>query len=222
MGETVRFSNLIPAVGMALVFSAGVASAHPHVFADGHVVLETDAHHQLVAVTNIWKFDAPFSSFAVQGLDKNHDGKLSHAELMPLAHTSMESLKDYHFFTWAVSGAKQAEFDDPRDYSYRFEKGRLILTFTMPLKTPFALDKDLKVEVFDPEYFVAYTFPKHGAVKIGGDAAKNCTANYIPPKPLSASIIAQLAAVPADQHDLPEALKDAAAGLAHLFTVDCH
>lgn len=79
--------------------SALPAIAHPHVFADGHVVLELDVIHELMAVRNEWAFDAPFSAFAVTGLDKNHNGRLEPAELKPLAETSMKSLADYHFFT---------------------------------------------------------------------------------------------------------------------------
>jgi hypothetical protein len=33
--------------------------------------------------------------------------------------------------------------------------------------------------------------------------------------------MAELAAVPVDQHDLPRALRDAAFGLANIFTLDC-
>ncbi len=198
----------------------GIAYAHPHVFADGHVKLDVDQHHQLVAVTNDWQFDAAFSAFAVTGLDKNGDGKLDAAELGPLAKTSMDSLKDYHFFTWASSHGAQASFSKPRDFSYRYKSGRLTLEFTLPLQKPLPLGKDLQVEVYDPEYFVAYTFPKHSAVEIKG-AASGCKPVYTPPKPLDDEIMAKLASIPVDQHDLPPALKDAAVGLAYLFSVDC-
>ncbi len=208
------------AAGIGLGCLASPADAHPHVFADGHVVFDVNAKHELVAVTNKWKFDAPFSALAVTGLDTNRDGKLQPAELKPLAATSMDSLKDYHFFTWVRSGGVDAQFSGPRDYSYRMVDGRLILDFTMPLKAPLRLDGNLQVEVFDPEYFVAYSFPVRGAVEIKGDAAK-CSAVYTPPKPLDADMTAKLAAIPAEQHDLPPALADAAVGLAHIFTVDC-
>lgn len=211
---------LLPAAAGGLLCAAMPAGAHPHVFADGHVVLDLDARHELAAVTNIWTFDPAFSAFAVTGLDTNGDGRLESSELKPLAAQSMDSLKDYHFFTWAMQGGRETEFTGPRDYSYRLVGGRLVLRFTMPLKAPLALDKDLKVEVFDPEYFVAYTFPKRGAVEIDGNAA-SCTAVYTPPKELDDAIMAKLAAIPVDQHDLPPALQDAALGLAHIFTVAC-
>jgi ABC-type uncharacterized transport system substrate-binding protein len=208
------------AAACSILALATPAMAHPHVFADGHVVLELDVIHELMAVKNEWTFDAPFSAFAVTGLDKNHDGRLEPAELKPLAETSMKSLAGYHFFTWVTSKGSEVDLSSPRDYAYRFAGGRLTLSFTMPLKTPTTIDDDLKVEVFDPEYFVAYTFPDHGSVKTEGGAA-GCRATYMPPKPLDAKIMAELAAVPMEEHDLPEALRDAAVGLANIFTVQC-
>jgi ABC-type uncharacterized transport system substrate-binding protein len=196
------------------------AKAHPHVFADAHVVLDLDVIHELLAVKNEWTFDAPFSAFAVTGLDKNHDGKLDASELKALAETSMKSLADYHFFTRVLRNGTELDLASPKDYSYRFAKGRLTLTFTMPLKAPVPLDDDLKIEVYDPEYFVAYSFPDHGAVKTEG-GPPGCSASYMPPKPLDSKIMAELSAVPAEQHDLPPALEDAAVGLANLFAVKC-
>ena len=76
------------------------------------------------------------------------------------------------------------------------------------------------LEVFDPEYFVAFTFLKNKAVTLD-DAPAGCTAIYHPPKELDAQTMAMLAAIPVDQHDLPPALADAAAGLANLITVSC-
>ena len=213
-------SSVLLAAWAGLVSVAGTADAHPHVFANGHVVLDVNSKHQMVAVTDIWKFDAPFSAMAVTGLDTNRDGKLEAQELEPLAETSMESLADYHFFTWVTHGGREAKMGKPRAYSYRLSGDRLVLTFTLPLEAPLPLDDDLEVEVFDPEYFVAYSFPDRDAAAIKGGAA-NCHATYVPPKPLDARIMAKLAAVPIEQHDLPPALADAAVGLAHMFTVAC-
>ncbi|AYD04509.1 DUF1007 family protein [Neorhizobium sp. NCHU2750] len=218
-----KLVNVAMTLGCAtagIAFMSTPALAHPHVFADGKAYLETDPIRELLAVRNTWTFDAPFSAFAVTGLDKNHDHKLEPDELKPLAATSMKALEEYHFFSWVTSKGKQVDLAPPRDASYRFEHGRLTLTFTMPLKQPVPLDGDLKVEVFDPEYFVAYTFPDHDAVAIDGKAP-GCEAHYVPPKPLDSKMMAALAAIPVDQHDLPPALADAAVGLANIFTVTC-
>lgn len=196
------------------------AAAHPHVFVDGHLQLNTGQDGKLVSVTNTWTFDAPFSAFATQGLDKNRDGHLSAAELKPLAHTNMDALSYYHFFTYVSRNGQQSKLGKPEHYYLTFVKKRLTLHFTLPIAPPIAFDANTEVEVFDPEYFVAFTFPKTDAVNIHGKPY-GCSAHYHPPKQLDAAMVAKLAAVPASQHDLPPALKDAAAGLAHIFKVTC-
>lgn len=196
------------------------AAAHPHVFVDGHLRLNADTHGRLASVTNVWEFDAPFSAFATQGLDADGDGHVSADELKPLAHTNMDALSHYHFFTYVGSKGMQSKLGKPFDYFLTWNGNRLTLHFSLPVTAPVPLDAGLRIEVFDPEYFVAFTFPKTGgAVSIAGSSA--CKPRYHPPKPLSPAMVARLAAVPASEHDLPPALEDAAVGLAHVFEVSC-
>lgn len=198
---------------------AGTAQAHPHVWVDGSITFNVEAG-KLTSITNIWTFDAPFSAFATQGLDMNGDHKLSASELKPLSETNMGALEPYHFFTYVTAHGAQSEFDPPEHFGLVMAKKRLTLTFTLPLAAPVAFDADAEIHVLDPEYFVAYSYPGKSPVSIKGEAGA-CVAHYQPPKELDQAIMAQLAEIPADEHDLPEALQDAAAGLAHRFRVSC-
>jgi len=215
-----RPRRILAAAATLVLAAASTAAAHPHVFVDGALKLNLDSAGRLASATNIWTFDAPFSAFATQGLDTNRDGKLSGEELAPLAQTNMDALSYYHFFTYVSAAETQSEFGAPEDYFLTMAKKRLTLHFTLPLKKPIGLDNSVNVEVFDPEYFVAFSFTGKATapVKIGDS---KCEVHYQPPKELDAAIMAKLAAVPMEQHDLPPALKDAAAGLAHLFAVTC-
>ncbi|PWV99098.1 ABC-type uncharacterized transport system substrate-binding protein [Hoeflea marina] len=214
-----RIAGILGAALVAQAGLAGAARAHPHVWVDGAVTLNIEAG-SLASVTNVWTFDAPFSAYAAQGLDTDGDHRLSAAELKPLSDTNMEALAPYHFFTYVTAGGKQSELGPPVHYALAMAKKRLTLTFTLPLATPVAFDAALEIDVLDPEYFVAYSFPGTAPVMVKGEAG-NCRARYQPPRELDAAIMAQLAEIPADQHDLPEALQDAAAGLAHRFVVAC-
>lgn len=212
--------GLIAIAIAALAASAGSAWAHPHVFVNGRAEIIFDGQGRMTAVRNIWEFDRAFSAFASQGLDKNGDGKLSAEELAPLAKTNVESLKHYGFFTVLSVGQKHLKLKFPDQYFLRTKAGQLTLLFQLPLETPTAPGPSTTLEVYDPEYFVAFTFVKDQPITLY-DAPKGCAATYHPPKPLNASIMAQLAAVPVDQHDLPRALRDAALGLANIFTMEC-
>ena len=210
----------IAVAGILAVALAGPAAAHPHVFVDARSEIVFDKAGEITAIHHIWQFDEAFTAFAIQGLDANGDGKLSDAELAPLAKVNIDSLKDYDFFTWLRQGKRSYPFVTPTEYWLQFNDGRLTLFFTLPLKKPVAIHGKATLEVFDPEYFVAFTFPEHKPVTMI-DAPPGCTARYHPPQLLDAKTMAELAAVPASQHDLPPDLQNAAAALANLIFLDC-
>lgn len=132
----------------------------------------------------------------------------------------MGALEPYHFFTYVTAHGAQSEFGPPEHFGLVMARKRLTLTFTLPLAEPVAFDAETEIDVLDPEYFVAYSYPGKSPVNVKGEAGA-CAAHYQPLKELDQAIMAQLAEIPADEHDLPEALQDAAAGLAHRFRVSC-
>jgi ABC-type uncharacterized transport system substrate-binding protein len=211
--------SLIPA---AMMLAAGTvaASAHPHVFVDAKTEVVFDQSGRMTAVRNIWEFDEAFSQFAIQGLHTDGDGKTSDAELKPLADVNVKSLKEYKFFTYLTVGRDEVKFVTPTEYWLELRGGRLTLFFTLPMEKPMVPGKHAMLEIFDPEYFVAFTFLKDNPVELVG-APKNCSGVYHPPHRLDASTMAILAAIPADQHDLPLDLRDAASVLANHVTVSC-
>jgi ABC-type uncharacterized transport system substrate-binding protein len=203
-----------------LVIAAGSARAHPHVFVDFQAQILFDAQGRITHVRNVWRFDRAFSAFASQGLDKDGDGKLSEKELAPLAKTNVQSLKEYAFFTYLKIGKQRLKFEFPDQYFLRASDGHLTLFFQLPLTTPMAPGPTTTLEIYDPEYFVAFTFAKHDPITLY-QAPAGCVAQIHPPRPLDASIMAKLAAIPADQHDLPTDLQGAAVDLANVITLTC-
>lgn len=210
-------------LGFALLMlfaAAGTASAHPHVFVDAREEIVFDAEGRMTAIRHIWQFDEAFTAFAIQGLDANGDGKLSDDELQPLAKINVESLKDYNYFTLLKVNGKHVPVTFPSEYWLDFHDGRLTLFYTLPLKTPTAPGHMATLEVFDPEYFVAFNFVKDKTIHLAG-APANCEAHFRPPHELDDATMAKLAAIPMDQRDLPPDLADAAADLSSLITVKC-
>jgi ABC-type uncharacterized transport system substrate-binding protein len=214
------FPNRLAMIVALAVAMPAAAAAHPHVFVKAKAEVLFDGQGRITYVRHVWQFDPAFSAFASQGLDTNHDGKLSPEELAPMAKTNVDSLKVYRFFTWLTIGKKKIQFKFPDKYFLRDYNGLLTLYYELPLAEPAVPGPDMTLEVYDPEYFVAFTFAKKDPITLY-HAPPGCKASYQPPHPLDAKIMAELAAVPASQHDLPPALEDAALGLANLIKMSC-
>jgi ABC-type uncharacterized transport system substrate-binding protein len=207
-------------ISVLVVGASTAAKAHPHVFVKARSEILFDRQGRMIDIRHVWQFDPAFSAFASQGLDKNADGKLSAAELAPLAKTNVQSLKYYGFFTWLTVDKRKIKLKFPDKYFLRDNKGLLTLYYELPVAVPTPPGPTMTLEVYDPEYFVAFTFAKKNPITLY-NAPPGCKAAYHPPHPLDAKIMAELAAVPVSQHDLPPALKDAAVGLANLIKISC-
>ena len=182
---TVRNPILAALAAFALFAAVPAVQAHPHVWvvARGEIVYGPDGAMQ--AIRYAWTFDEAFSAFAVQGLDKDNDGKLSREELQPLAEVNVTSLKDFDYFTVGKNGEKQIEFGPPLDYwLVADEKKLLTLHFTLPVKI--ASKGAASLDIFDPTYFVGFEFAEGEAMKLAG-APKGCTLEAKKPEPAATS-----------------------------------
>ena len=219
-GGVTRLLHVLLLPLLALVALAVPAAAHPHVFVDVNAELIFDDAGRIKAVGNVWQFDDAFSAFAIEGLDADGDGKLSDEELQPLAKINVESLADFEYFTWlTIDGVKQ-KFMPPTEYWLQFDGTLLTLFYTLPLDIPVVVGKETTLEIFDPEYFVAFTFPGEQPLTLVG-APDGCTATYHPPQGLDDQTMAELNALPYDQRQLPPDLQAAADNLADAFSIDC-
>jgi ABC-type uncharacterized transport system substrate-binding protein len=216
-----RFQSIALIIGIVAALAKPCpAWAHPHVFVEGKAEIIFGANKRISAIRNIWRFDEAYSAFADTGLDANGDGTFSKEELAPLAKVNVDSLKEYAYFTYLRDGKTRLAFKPPTDYFLTEDKGQLTLYFTLPLAQPVTVTDKTVLEIFDPEYFIAFSFPKIGAVKLT-NAPAGCSADFHPPHILDATTVAQLATIPVEQRNLPAALQAAAVGLANLFTLAC-
>lgn len=170
---------------VALAGLAQPAQAHPHVWITAKAEIVYAADGNVSGVRHHWTFDAGYSAYLTQGLDKNGDGKLTPDELQDMAKENAESLVDFDYFTvLKVNGAKQA-FEPPREYGMTFENGLARLSLLLPVKSP-PNGKTLSLEVYDPTFFVSFSLAEgDDAVRLAG-APKGCAATVARPKPVAA------------------------------------
>jgi ABC-type uncharacterized transport system substrate-binding protein len=156
------------AILVGLTFVVRPALAHPHVWVTmkSHVIYAADG--TVTGVRHSWIFDDMFSAFAVQGIETKKRGEYTREDLMPLAKTNVESLKDFEYFTLAKANGKRVDFADPAgDYYLEYKDAILTLHFTLPLKTPVKAQQ-FDVEIYDPSYFVDFAFVKENPVALVG------------------------------------------------------
>ena len=161
-----RFAALVAA--LAAVW-APQAQAHPHVWATIRTELIYAPDGSVAAVRHAWTFDDMFSAFATTGIKAKTKGQFTREELQPLAKENVDSLKGFAYFTYATAdGVKQkAPFDDATDYWLEYDPKATVLTlhFTLRFKHPVKA-KVLKIQVYDPEFFVDFAFAKKNPVTL--------------------------------------------------------
>jgi ABC-type uncharacterized transport system substrate-binding protein len=171
---------------LAVATTAGIApeaEAHPHVWATVRSEILFDGEGQITGVRHAWTFDEFYTAMAVQGLDKDGDGAFSAEELKPLVQVNIDSLKEFDYFTYVHFGDdEKLPLKPPENYSLDYVgKGLLTLNFTLPLATPLKIaGKTLKVDVYDPSFFVAFGFAKETPVKVS-NAPSACSAEIEKP-----------------------------------------
>lgn len=217
-----KWARRLPAVAtpMLAALAATPAFAHPHVLVTARAELVFDEGPEIIAVRHIWQFDPAFSAYAMQGYDANNDGAITTAELAPLAQINVESLAVYGFFTWLHTEAGDATFQPPVEYWLDVYQGLLTLFFTLPLTEPAPVAGGVSLEVYDPEYFVAFSFDDVQPAAVV-DAPAGCEAVYHPPAEIDPATAAILATIPADQRELPPELAILTTDLANAIRVTC-
>jgi len=163
----------IIAAALLCALSAGIALSHPHVAATVRSEIVFSKDGSIAGIRYAWTFDEYFSEFATQGLDKNGDGVLSRDELAELAKVNVETLQESDYFTFAKSGETKLEFGQPTDYWLEHKDKLLTLHFTLPVKSG-AQKSGFSFDVYDPNYYVAFSFASENAVKLV-DAPANCS-----------------------------------------------
>jgi ABC-type uncharacterized transport system substrate-binding protein len=190
--------RIILAALASLSIAAPSALAHPHVWITmkSEVVFAPDG--SATGVRHHWTFDDMFSVFVTQGIDAKKKGEFTREELAPLAKVNVESLKDFDYFTFAKANGSKTEFNEPINYFLTFDAKEIALTlhFTLPFKAPITA-KDFAVEIYDPSYFVDFSFVGNEPAALTGAPAA-CKLTVRRPQQMDAALASRLGQLPAD------------------------
>jgi len=173
-----RLLGLVFALCASLALAGTSARAHPHVWVTVKSELVYAPDGAVTGVRHTWTFDDMFSSYATQGLETKQKGAFTREELAPVAEENITSMKEFDYFTFAKADGKKTKFNEPVDYWLDYKDEVLTLHFFLPLSAP-AKAADLKVEVFDPEFFIDFELAQSEPVKLAG-APAGCTLDVTP------------------------------------------
>jgi ABC-type uncharacterized transport system substrate-binding protein len=164
----------LAATSLSLLSSG--TSAHPHVWVSvtSTVLYENGA---ITGLQEAWTFDEFYTAQAIEGLDKNGDGKYDREELAELTQVNIDGLKEFGYFTYAKLGNADRKFKAPENYWLEHtDKGILTLHFTLPLEQPVRDAGAFSFSVHDPSYFIAFDLAQDHPVKLGAGAPAGCAA----------------------------------------------
>lgn len=150
------------------------ATAHPHVWVDvkSEVVYEAG---RITGFKNSWTFDEGYSTMAIEGLDKNGDGKYDREELAELAQVNIDGLKEFDYFTHPKLGDAALKVAAPKDYWLTHDGKILTLHFTLPLKAPvLASAPNFAFQVMDPSFYIAFELAKENPITLAAEAPAGC------------------------------------------------
>ena len=208
--------RILIAALLTLAFAAP-AFAHPHVWVTmrSEVVYAPDG--TITGVRHAWSFDDMFSAFATQGYESKVKGQFTREELAPLAKVTVESLREYDYFTYATVDGNKVKMTEPLpDYYLSFENQVLTLHFTIPFEKP-AKAKRLNVDIYDPTIFVNFEFAKKDAVALA-NAPAGCKLDTVLPREMTYAEGKKLSEIPADQ---PNTTMAFGAQFANKILVNC-
>ncbi|MDE1569816.1 DUF1007 family protein [Aquabacter sp. P-9] len=175
-----RSLRLLACAMLAVLGSAGSALAHPHVWVTMQTQVMYGPDGMVTGLKQDWTFDEAFTAFALQGLERNKDGTYPDKVLKPLAEVNVTSLKEYGYFVKAKNATAKLAFKDPVDYHLTYENEALTLHFVLPLVKPVPAKGLMSFDIYDPTYFVSFSFADKDPVALAG-APSGCTSQVVVP-----------------------------------------
>ena len=177
---TWRLSALAVLAGLLL---PSAASAHPHVFAEARLEIDTSVDGRITELRNVWRFDEVFSSSVVLDFDENADLKLDASELAAISEMVTLSLAEFDYYINVSVDGKDANIELPEAIKVDYQDGQLLMFFAVVPARELRLDGKIAVGVFDPTMYAALDFINDEDMMVTGGATGQCARQVVRPDP---------------------------------------
>lgn len=155
--------------------------AHPHAYIDAALDLVYNDEGELTAFGVEWAYDELYSLLIIEdfGIDQDGDGILTPEENEIIQGFDSDWDADFDGRIYPFSGGQPVSLEPVRDFTAEYREGRLISYHLHPLSAPLAPDAPLRVQVYDPEFYVDFAMPEPPRIK----GREDCEVNLIPGDP---------------------------------------
>lgn len=179
----INIPTIIASGWLAAFFMAAPADAHPHVFAEARLEVETSADGKIVELRNVWRFDEVFSASVVIDFDTNRNLVMEPDELEKVGAIVKDSLAEYGYYTNLIDNGRNVEVLPPDQMIADYQDGQLLLIFAVRPAQPMSMTGKVSVGVYDPTLYAAIDFPTDGDLIITGASASKCKTRVVRPDP---------------------------------------
>lgn len=159
------------------------ASAHPHVFAEARLEIETSADGHVTELRNVWRFDEVFSSSVIMDFDENADLKLDTGELAQISDMVTQSLAEFDYYINVTSNGKDVDIALPEAIKVDYQDGQLLMFFAVVPQKELLLNGKIAVGVFDPTMYAALDFINDEDMMVTGGSTARCANKVVRPDP---------------------------------------
>ncbi|MCY0096631.1 DUF1007 family protein [Hoeflea ulvae] len=181
---TMHLTRHLPAAtALVALLAATPVLAHPHVFAEARLEIDTSADGRVTEFRNVWRFDEVFSSSVILDFDENANMVLEPAELAKIGDMVTQSLAEFDYYTTITVNGADREIVLPEAIKVDYQDGQLLMFFAVLPKTELQLDGRIAVGVFDPTMYAALDFINDEDMMVTGGGATQCTRQVVRPDP---------------------------------------
>lgn len=152
---------------LALSLAAGGAAAHPHEFVEARLTLRFDEAGALDRIGVEWRYDAFTSMLILADLGMNPAAEaLTPEEEAQLSGFDTNWDPGYNGDLWPYLGEEALPVGPPEDATARLEEGQIVSQHWRAVETPTnPADGAVIVQVYDPEFYVAYTISHESRIE---------------------------------------------------------
>lgn len=148
---------------VALALAPLPAAAHPHEFIDTRLTLHFNDAGALTLIGVEWRYDAFTTMLILADLGLNPAAEtLAEDEAEILAGFDAQWIEGYNGDLWPRQGDTEIALGGPEEAHARLDDGEIVSRHSRRVLQPVTPEAGaLSIQVYDPEYYIAYTIADH-------------------------------------------------------------